>query len=400
MVEVLALIPARGGSKGIPRKNIKRLGDHPLIAYSIAAGIHSDLVKRTVVSTDDPEIAEIARSYGAETPFIRPAELAADNTRDLPVFQHALSWLAEQESYRPDILVQLRPTSPFRPPELVDEAVQILLDHPEADSVRGVVPSKQNPYKMWRIQPEGQMVPLLETELKEHYNMPRQKLPMTYWQTGHIDAIRTTTVLNGSMSGENIFPCRIDPQFSVDLDNLLDWDQAENSLAALGKGIVLPSGSPLRIPEGISLIVLDFDGVLTDDRVYVDQSGVESVAAHRGDGMGIALAKKAGLEVVILSTEKNPVVQARAEKLRIPVFQGIDQKGEQLSLILKEKELAPEKAAYIGNDLNDLPCFPLVGCSVAVADAHPQVLRAADLILSRKGGHGAVREFIELLLGI
>ena len=224
MVEVLALIPARGGSKGIPRKNIKRLGDHPLIAYSIAAGIHSDLVKRTVVSTDDPEIAEIARSYGAETPFIRPAELAADNTRDLPVFQHALSWLAEQESYRPDILVQLRPTSPFRPPELVDEAVQILLDHPEADSVRGVVPSKQNPYKMWRIQPEGQMVPLLETELKEHYNMPRQKLPLTYWQTGHIDAIRTTTVLNGSMSGENIFPCRIDPQFSVDLDNLLDWD--------------------------------------------------------------------------------------------------------------------------------------------------------------------------------
>ncbi len=161
MVEVLTFIPARGGSKGIPRKNIKNLAGHPLIAYSIAASLEAELVKRTIVTTDDPEIAEIARKYGAEVPFLRPEELAQDDTRDLPVFQHALTWLKEQEGYQPDLVVQLRPTSPFRPPGLIDEAINILLDNPEATSVRGVVPSNQNPYKMWQILENGAMRPIL-----------------------------------------------------------------------------------------------------------------------------------------------------------------------------------------------------------------------------------------------
>ena len=399
MVDVLALIPARGGSKGIPHKNIKKLGGHPLIAYSIAAAVRAKVVNRTVVSTDDPHIAEIARVYGAETPFLRPADLAQDDTRDLPVFQHALRWLADEEGYQPEIVVQLRPTSPFRPLTLVDDAVNILLDHPEATSVRGVVPSKQNPYKMWRIQPDGRMVPLLETEYQEHYNMPRQELPGTHWQTGHIDAVRATTVLDGSMSGEVIYPCLVDPRFSVDLDNELDWKGAERDITALQSEIVLPSGFQGQALKDISLLVLDFDGVLTDDRVYVDQDGIESVAAHRGDGMGIAMAKEAGVEVVILSTERNPVVQARGDKLKVPVYQGVVDKGERLQGILKEKGLLPENVAYIGNDLNDLPCFAVVGLSVAVADAHQEVIRAADMVLSRNGGYGAVREFVDLLLG-
>ena len=120
MVEVLALIPARGGSKGIPRKNIKDLGDHPLIAYSIAAALGSKLVTRTIVTTDDEEIARKAKEYGAEVPFLRPEEFARDDTRDLPVFQHVLSWLKEHEDYQPEVVVQLRPTSPFRSPTLVD----------------------------------------------------------------------------------------------------------------------------------------------------------------------------------------------------------------------------------------------------------------------------------------
>ena len=153
--EVLAIIPARGGSKGIPRKNIKDFAGHPLIAYQHcrrAAVVAA--VTRVIVSTDDEEIAAVARECGAETPFLRPAEFAQDQTLDLPVFQHALEWLAGHEGYHPDIVVQLRPTSPVRPPELVDEAVELLLAHPEADSVRGVVPAGQNPHKMWRIDPE------------------------------------------------------------------------------------------------------------------------------------------------------------------------------------------------------------------------------------------------------
>src|SRR5512137_723249 len=128
-MEILALIPARGGSKSIPRKNIRLLAGYPLMAYSIAAAIRSKGVTRTIVSTDDEEIARVAQSYGAETPFLRPLEYALDNTTDFPVFTHALSWLKENEEYQPDVVVQLRPTSPLRPPDCVDRAIQILLDH-------------------------------------------------------------------------------------------------------------------------------------------------------------------------------------------------------------------------------------------------------------------------------
>ena len=398
MVEVLALIPARGGSKGIPRKNIKDLGDHPLIAYSIAAGLSSKLVTRTIVTTDDEEIARKAKEYGAEVPFLRPEEFARDDTRDLPVFQHVLSWLKEHEDYQPEVVVQLRPTSPFRSPTLVDETIQILLNNPQANSVRGVVPSKQNPYKMWQVLDDGKMEPLINTEFVEAYNMPRQELPETFWQTGHIDAIRTQTILDGSMSGENVYACQIDPWFSVDLDSLLDWEQAESQKSTLGTDIIFPQGSSFTIPEDISLLILDFDGVLTDDRVYVNQHGEETVAAHRGDGMGISRVKRAGIGVIILSKEKNPVVQARGNKLKIDVYQGVEDKGKKLQEILKEKGLSAEQVVYVGNDINDLPCFPLVGLAVAVADAHPEVIFQAGLVLRKKGGFGAVREICDLLV--
>ena len=148
VVEALALIPARGGSKSIPRKNIRLFAGHPLIAYSIAAGVAAQTISRVIVSTDDEEIAAIARQYGAETPFLRPAEFALDQTPDLPVFQHALTWLAENENYHPQIVVQLRPTSPLRRVAHIDGAVTRLLEHPEADSIRAVCIPFQNPFKM------------------------------------------------------------------------------------------------------------------------------------------------------------------------------------------------------------------------------------------------------------
>jgi len=220
MTEILAIIPARGGSKGIPRKNIRLFSGHPLIAWSIAAAKQSEMITRVIVSTDDEEIAAVARACGAETPFLRPAEFAEDKTTDLPVFQHALRWLDEHEGYRPDVVVQLRPTSPIRPKGCVDDAVRILLQHADADSVRGVVPAGQNPHKMWRLPTggKGPMRNLLEVEgIEEPYNAPRQILPDVYWQTGHIDAIRPSVIESGSMSGKMIYPLLIDPKFTVDL---------------------------------------------------------------------------------------------------------------------------------------------------------------------------------------
>ena len=213
MTNILAIIPARGGSKGIPRKNIRKFSGYPLIAWSIAAAKQSEMVTRVIVSTDDEEIAAVARQWGAETPFLRPAEFAQDKTTDLPVFEHALKWLAENEGYRPDIVVQLRPTSPIRPKNIVDAAVRILLQHADADSVRGVVPAGQNPHKMWTLPTggDGPMENLLEVKgIEEPYNAPRQILPPVYWQTGHIDAIRPSAILNGSMSGKTVYTLLID----------------------------------------------------------------------------------------------------------------------------------------------------------------------------------------------
>ncbi len=399
-MEILALIPARGGSKSIPRKNIRPLAGHPLIAYSIAAGRQSRLVTRTIVSTDDEEIAAVARQYGAETPFLRPAEFAQDNTTDFPVFTHALSWLKENEDYQPEIIVQLRPTSPIRPPECVDGAVQLLLDNPSADSVRGIVPSGQNPFKMWRVDENGQMRPLLSVPgIAEPFNAPRQALPQTYWQTGHIDAIRTRTILEkNSLSGETILPLHIDLRYTIDIDTLKDWARAEGLVAQGDLPMVRPGPGKRPLPSQVALVVFDFDGVMTDDRVWVDQDGRESVAAHRGDGMGIALLRKAGIPAVVLSTEPNKVVAARCKKLQLPVQQDLQDKAGALRQLLAERLVDPAQVVYLGNDINDLPCFPLVGCAVVVADAHPAAKAAADLVLEHTGGHGAVRELVDMIL--
>jgi YrbI family 3-deoxy-D-manno-octulosonate 8-phosphate phosphatase len=400
--EVLAIIPARGGSKGLPRKNIRTFASFPLIAYSIAAGLQSEFVTRTIVSTDDEEIAAVARQQGAEVPFLRPPELAQDNTTDLPVFQHALRWLAEQQNYRPQVVVQLRPTSPIRPRSLVDEAVRLLLAHPEADSVRGVVPAGQNPHKMWRVDPAGgPMQPLLSVEgIVEPYNAPRQALPPVFWQTGHVDAIRPGTILEQeSMSGKVILPVMVEARYAVDIDSLFDLKRAEWLVYNAGLDMVDPAKRRHRLPGKVALIVFDFDGVFTDNRVWTDESGHEMVASNRSDSLGLhTLRAEKGTDFLILSRERNPVVSARAKKIEIPVIQAVDDKETALKKILSERKLTPAEVVYMGNDINDLPCLPLVGCFAAPSDAHPEVLRRADIVLKRQGGRGAVRELADWLL--
>lgn len=401
-LEVLAVIPARGGSKGIPRKNIRDFAGFPLIAYSIAAATQSKLVTRTIVSTDDEEIAAVARQYGAETPFLRPAEFAQDNTTDLPVFQHVLSWLKENEGYVPDVVVQLRPTSPVRPITCVDDAVNLLLSHPEADSVRGVVEADQCPYKMWLIDStSGTMSPLLGVEgIPEAYNAPRQKLPKAYWQIGHIDTIRPRAIVEqNSMSGKVIMPLIMDPRFTVDLDNLRDWHQGEQLVKEGGLQLVDPANQRRSMPDKVSLLVMDFDGVLTDNRVWVNDKGEESIAANRSDSLGLSILKeKTGVESLVISKERNLVVEARCRKMQVPVMQAVDDKAAALKKVMLEKGLTSTEVIYMGNDTNDLPCFPIVGYAVAPADAHPQVARQADLVLTLNGGHGAVRELCDILL--
>ncbi len=402
MTDILALIPARGGSKGILRKNIRNFAGYPLIAWSIAAAKKSELVTRVIVSTDDEEIAAVARQYGAEAPFLRPFEISQDKTTDLPVFEHALKWLEEVEGYQPDLVVQLRPTSPIRPLTMVDDAIRILLEHADADCVRGVVPAAQNPFKMWRFNGEGKPLnPLLEVDgIPEPYNAPRQILPPVYWQTGHIDAIRISTITHKkSLTGDVIYPLLIDPKYTVDIDTLPDWAKYE-ALVYSGLEMVSPGKARQTMPTTIKMIITDFDGVVTDNLVITDQNGKESVTASRSDSMHIKKLRELGVEVLVLSSEPNPVVAARAEKMGVKAIHnvGMQDKGRVMREVLEQKNVKAEHVIYIGNDLNDLPCFEIAGWSVAVADAYPEVLRAADHVLTKTGGHGAIRELCEIVL--
>jgi YrbI family 3-deoxy-D-manno-octulosonate 8-phosphate phosphatase len=406
--EVLAVVQARGGSKSLPRKNLRTLAGHPLIAYSITAGLTAQGVTRLIVSTDDSEIAAVSRNYGAEVPFLRPAELAQDETPDLPLFQHALRWLEDNEGYRPDIVVQLRPTSPLRPAHLIDEAIENLCADSEADCVRSVIIPSQNPYKMWRLhEVNGLLQPLLIGEFHEPYNMPRQHLPKVYWQTGHIDVIRYETIIvKKSLTGERVHPLVMDRTYCVDIDTEHDWMYAEWLLTTGAvrtikpKSRTTPAQMPqeLPLPARISLLVLDFDGVLTDNRVWVTEEGVEAVACNRSDGMGLAMLRTFGIAVVVLSTEANPVVAARCRKLGVACVQGVKDKEASLHALVAERKVDLTQVIYVGNDLNDLGCMHIAGCSMAVADAHPEVLQAADWVLHKTGGHGAVRELCDLIM--
>lgn len=401
--EVLAIVQARGGSKGLPRKNLRLLRGHPLVSYSIASGLAAGSITRIIMSTDDAEIAEVAQQYGAEVPFLRPAELAADDTPDFPLFEHALQWLAEKQDYRPDVVVQLRPTTPLRPRGMLDEAVRILLADPQADCVRGVTVPKQTPYKMWRDGDEGCLLPLMETEFAEPYNMPRQKLPNSYWQTGHVDAIRTTTITKKqSLTGTRVRPIMIDGNYCVDIDTLVDFDLAERAIEQKHLDIDFPRASADGLrrgwPHPIGLLVFDFDGVFTDNRVLVLEDGREAVACSRGDGMGLSMLRDRGMPMVVLSTESNPVVAARCRKLKLECKHGLEDKRAALVALAREKNVDLAHVVYVGNDVNDLGCMEAAGFAVAVGDAHPLALEKADFVLSRSGGSGAVRELCDLLL--
>lgn len=205
--EILALIPARGGSKGIPRKNLIPLNGRPLIAYTIERALASRLITRTVVSTDDDEIADVARAYGAEVPFMRPAALAQDDSVDLDVFRHALATLRERDGYVCECVVHLRPTGPVRRVARIDEAIELFLQDPEADSLRSVTRPAQTPYKMWRT--AGKYIePLLSVDgVSEAHSRVRQSLPGVLWQNGYVDIVRPHVVLDlGLMAGRKIVP--------------------------------------------------------------------------------------------------------------------------------------------------------------------------------------------------
>ena len=231
-MKILALIPARIGSKAVPKKNIRKVSGKPLIVYSIQHALASNYIDRVVVSTDSEEIAEIALTHGAEVPFLRPKELSEDDSLDIDFHLHAIEWLRDKENYLPDAVINLRPTTPVRDPAVLDEAIQLFSCHPELDSMRAVRPANKTPYKMWRLQDNGLIYPLFERfeKYNEPYNLPRQLLPDIVVQDGYFDITRTTTILKkNSTTGSVVMPFLVLGE-EIDIDLESDIEKAERLL--------------------------------------------------------------------------------------------------------------------------------------------------------------------------
>jgi len=227
---IIAIIPARGGSKGIPRKNIIDLGGYPLIAYSIVAAKMSKMISRVIVSTDSEEIAKIAKGYGAEVPFLRPAEFATDKAGDYEVLKHALNWLKENENFEPDYLVHLRPTTPLRDPKIIDEAIKKFVEADETTALRSAHELKESPHKFFEIKNRFFAGLFMEDSNPDFQNLPRQDFATAYHPNGYVDVLKTKTILNeGVLHGKKITPF-ITP-FLIELDGIDDIDYIKFDLS-------------------------------------------------------------------------------------------------------------------------------------------------------------------------
>ncbi|MYQ77939.1 MULTISPECIES: acylneuraminate cytidylyltransferase [unclassified Streptomyces] len=392
---VLAVIPARGGSKGVPAKNLARVGGVPLVARAVNACLASGEVTDVVVTTDAPAVAEAARAAAealGESARLhcvqRPEEIAGDTATSEAAVLHALDAYEALRGRTADVVLLVQCTSPFVTREDID-GVAAAVAREGADTAVTVAPFHGF---LWR---DG-------TAVEDHnYGVNHDKRVRPRRQDRPEDLLETGAAYAMDAAGfrthrHRFFGhtalVRTDPARVLEIDDPHDLARAR-ALAPL------LDPAPLPTLDDIDAVVLDFDGTQTDDRVLVDSDGRETVAVHRGDGLGIAALRKAGVPLLILSTEQNPVVAARAHKLRVPVLHGIDRKDLALKRWCDEQSLAPERVMYVGNDVNDLPCFALAGWPVAVASAHDSVRAAARAVTTTPGGSGAIREIAAWLLG-
>nr|BFD83055.1 hypothetical protein StreXyl84_24560 [Streptomyces sp. Xyl84] len=474
---MLAVIPARGGSKGVPEKNLAPVGGVPLVARAVHACRAARSVTDVVVSTDDRAIAAAAREAGAEV-VLRPAAIAGDTATSEAAVLHAMDAHEALHGARVDVVLLVQCTSPFLTREDVDGVARAVTET-GADTAVTVAPFHGF---LWRdagetadaagpadaggpggavtrraaaggagaadgtggvagpvgvggtggatavavaapddgAAPAGGTAPADGTapaavaggygvNHDKSFRPRRQDRPQDLLETGAayaMDAAGFRTHRHRFFGRTELV--RTDPARVLEIDDPHDLARAR-ALAPLfdadrppapgtGRAARTPGGA-LPTAEDIDAVVLDFDGTQTDDRVLIDSDGREFVSVHRGDGLGIAALRRSGLRMLILSTEQNPVVAARARKLKLPVLHGIDRKDLALKQWCEEQGIAPERVLYVGNDVNDLPCFSLVGWPVAVASAHDAVRGAARAVTALPGGDGAVREIAGWILG-
>jgi N-acylneuraminate cytidylyltransferase len=378
----IAIIPARGGSKGIPNKNLQTVGGVTLLARTISACLNSESITSVYVSTDSAEIATVASNCGAQV-IQRPADISGDAASSESALLHALNEIEKLTSL-PKNLLFAQCTSPFISYGDIDGVLGLLQNHDSALTVT------HNHAFIWRRDNSGNAIGINHDS---SIRLPRQQLEPEYKETGalygmDVEQFRKSGHRFFGRIGMHVVPA----ERSMEIDDPEDLRLA-NVLELQGKN--LPSTESL---QSIKAIVFDFDGVMTDDQVYITETGEEMVMASRSDGMGISALKNAGLKLLILSKERNPVVTKRAEKLQIEVIQACDNKLEALTEWLSKNQLLLSQCAYVGNDVNDLQCMEAVKLAIAPNDAHPLAAQAAHWRLTRAGGKGAIRELSDAII--
>jgi YrbI family 3-deoxy-D-manno-octulosonate 8-phosphate phosphatase len=383
MNSVLAIVIASCGTEGTPRKETWPFFGKPLLAHTIDLARATPSVTRVVVVTDNVEIAAAARLYMAEVVTL-PAHPSGDSAVPESVLLHVLDYLQAGEGYEPELVVSLQATSPVRRPADIQTAVETL-QHEQADSLFSAYPARGS---VWRSHGD-ELVPISHDDRRRPQYQNRGE---DLIENGSIYVFKPWVVrqLNNRLGGK-IAIHRMTVMDSLQVDEPGDLELIEHWVA-----LKQPAASQHDL-QTIRLLVLDFDGVMTDNRVLVHQDGTEAVWCHRGDGWGIGRLKEKGVLIFVISTETNPVVEARCRKLNLDFVQGCNDKLGALKRIVAEHQFAPDQVAYVGNDVNDLECMRWVGTPIAVADAMPEIRDIARLVTVQRGGYGAVREVTDWL---
>ncbi|MCA9248778.1 MAG: acylneuraminate cytidylyltransferase [Planctomycetales bacterium] len=370
----------------MPRKNVLPLCGKPLIAWTIEAAVAASSVDRVVVSTDDPEIGAVAEKFGAGVIW-RPEEISGDLASSEAALLHALDHLAEMEGYRPSHVVFLQCTSPLTIADDIDATVE-RLERENADTALAVTDFH---YFLWRWDESDSAVGINHD--KRVRPMRQQREP-NYRETGAVYVMNADGFRERKhrFFGKTVMQV-IPPERCLEVDEPVDFRIAEVLLRDR-----LQKARIEKLPAPVSAVVFDFDGVMTDNRVLVQQDGSEAVYCNRGDGWGISRLREEGIPMLVLSTEENPVVAARCQKLDIRCLQGFREKLVPLREWLHEHAIDPRHVIYLGNDENDVACLEFVGCGAVVSDAHEIAVPAADIVLESRGGKGAVREVCHLVL--
>ncbi|WP_247625214.1 acylneuraminate cytidylyltransferase [Microbacterium galbinum] len=383
----VAIIPARGGSKGVPRKNLRTVGGVPLVVRAIRAARDAAGIDLVVVSTDDDEIAAVSAAAGARV-VRRPAEISGDTASSESAILHAVDEI-EAAGERVGIIAFVQATSPFLPSAALAGAVAEV----QADRADSVFSAHETYGFLWRRGSASQVDQATAINHEAAHRPRRQDREPHYLETGAFYVFRAEAFRTSRHRFFGRIRIAEVPEWTaIEIDDAQQLRIADALAAVHDRAGEAPGRIDVRA------VVTDFDGVHTDDTAIIDADGGERVRVSREDGMGVALLRRAGIPMLILSTEQNPVVRARAEKLRVPVLHGIDDKEQALRAWAADAGIRLDDIAYLGNDVNDLPAMRIVGWPVAVANAHPRVLAAARVVLTRTGGNGAVRELVERVL--